>query len=244
MEPGEIIEALKAYRVTHDRIAAVIGRDRTAATKMLAGTRSIKANEIAPLTELVVQVRRESPEPPSPPDPSGPRMVNYEQPFVGPAAVSALLIRGVAQAGAWLEVDPLDQRELETYPASPDPRFWMAAQWLSRVRGDSMNALTKDGKPAGIFEGDLVHIVDAIDLNYQPVTGDVVEVERSRFSGREMELTIKQVEVAPDGAILLWPRSNNPRWQNPVPYVEQAAGAEHIEVRIRGKMIQHLRPWS
>ncbi len=37
----------------HDRIARAIGRDRSAATKMLAGTRSIKASELGPLVELL-----------------------------------------------------------------------------------------------------------------------------------------------------------------------------------------------
>lgn len=53
MSAEAIIESLKRHRVPHDRIAEAIGRDRTAATKMLAGKRSIKATELEPLLALV-----------------------------------------------------------------------------------------------------------------------------------------------------------------------------------------------
>lgn len=53
MTPEAILESLKRYRVPHDRIASAIGRDRTAATKMLGGTRSIKTSEIPALLALL-----------------------------------------------------------------------------------------------------------------------------------------------------------------------------------------------
>ena len=53
MNADAIIEALKRHRVPHDKIAESIGRDRTAATKMLAGKRSIKATELEGLLALV-----------------------------------------------------------------------------------------------------------------------------------------------------------------------------------------------
>jgi phage repressor protein C with HTH and peptisase S24 domain len=55
MDPGAIVEALKRFNVPHDRIAEVIGRDRTTATKLVAGRRSIKATEVAPLEALVAE---------------------------------------------------------------------------------------------------------------------------------------------------------------------------------------------
>jgi len=60
MEPGEIVEALKRFAVPHDKIAEVIGRDRTTATKLVAGKRSIKATEIGPLRALVEEAEREA----------------------------------------------------------------------------------------------------------------------------------------------------------------------------------------
>ena len=110
-----------------------------------------------------------------------------------------------------------------------------------------MNALTKNGLPAGILDGDFAHVVDAIDIEYRPETGDVVEVERVRFDGREREVTLKQVEVirpstrTEPGEYLLWPRSTNPAFAEPVPYREGMASPDYVEVRIRAKMLRVIR---
>lgn len=232
MNPDEIIAALKELKVPHAEIALAIGRDRTAATKLLNGQRQMKADETVALQRLVrAQARLRLAL-----DPDPKRQVPWS---VDGFIAEMLPIRGEIQAGAWLELDPQDQPEIERHPAAPDPRYPRSSQWLSRVRGDSMNALVRKGQPAGILDGDLVHVVDAIAIDYQFHTGDIVEVERSRFSGRERELTLKQVEVKPDGSICLWPRSSNPRWSQPVEY--GLGDADDVEVRVRGKVIQHIR---
>lgn len=60
MDSDAIIGALKRLGVSHDRIAEVIGRDRTAATKMLNGTRRVQAAEIAPLTNLIRDLEQDA----------------------------------------------------------------------------------------------------------------------------------------------------------------------------------------
>ncbi len=144
-----------------------------------------------------------------------------------------LVIRDRVQAGAWLMADDHDQQEPATYPATKDPRFSYADQWMSEVVGDSVNALN-------IFDGDLVHCVDIAGTGYAARTGDVVEVERLRFDGSERELTIKQVEVTPEG-ILLWPRSTNPRWRDPLKLADGTKEGEEIEVRLRGLVLASVR---
>lgn len=57
MKPGEIIDELKRLNVPHDVIGGVIGRDRTAATKMLGGDRGMKSSEVEPLSALVHEYR-------------------------------------------------------------------------------------------------------------------------------------------------------------------------------------------
>ena len=122
------------------------------------------------------------------------------------------------------------------YPALRDPRYAKAPQWLSEVQGDSVNKLN-------IFDGDLVHVVDAIAIGYYPLDGDIVEVERLRYGGLERELTIKQVEVTPSGW-LLWPRSTNPRYQDPIEILNDGEPAEGTEVRIRGLVVRMHRVLS
>lgn len=147
--------------------------------------------------------------------------------------LTLLPIRDSVQAGAWLMVDDLRQDEPASYPAARDPRFPHAGQWLAPVRGDSVNKLN-------IVDGDLVHLVDAIEIGYYPRTGDVVEVERLRFGGQERELTLKQIEVTAEG-VMLWPRSTNPRWQSPIELLADTNAGEEIEVRIRALVLASIR---
>lgn len=234
MGPDAILELFRAYRVPHERIADAISRDRSVATKMMSGKRSIKANELEALTKLA-QEYAGGPKPEALPSPS-------PGAYSGAATAGQLPIREPVQAGAWHEVDPLDQgpAEPKTYPVAPDPAYPGAAQWLSPVLGDSMNALVRGGVAAGIVEGDLVHVVDAIAISYRPATGDVVEVELTRFEGRERQVTLKEIEVK-GRKILLWPRSTNTRWRDPIAYEESIRGEHHAEVRIRGKVIRVIR---
>lgn len=150
--------------------------------------------------------------------------------------IALLPIRNRVQAGAWLAIDELAQEEPRPSSTIRDPRFPHADQWLSEVVGDSMNVLN-------ILDGDLVHLVDFIGSGRYPTTGDIVEVERIRFQGAEREVTLKQVEVTGRETMLLWPRSTNPRWRDPVP-VPGDVGGEEVEVRIRGLMINLVRRFA
>jgi transcriptional regulator with XRE-family HTH domain len=162
---------------------------------------------------------------------------------MAPDPLEGLLpIRGDIQAGAFLKVNLLDQREAVYHPAPHDRRYPKVRQWLSRVTGDSMNALTKGGMSAGLLEGDLVHMVDAYAIDYRPATGDIVEVVRERFDGREREVTLKQIEVTNTGEVLLWPRSTNTAFGGPIAYTE-GLDEEGATVEIRGKMLQVVRTY-
>lgn len=144
-----------------------------------------------------------------------------------------LHIRNRAQAGAFLAIDDLDQTEPKMSTTAADPRFPQADQWISEIGGDSMNQL-------GILDGDLVHCVFYEAARGQPQTGDIVEVERVRYQGALRELTIKQVEVV-GNQILLWPRSNNPRWRDPIVITDGVPEGEEMEVQIRGLVLAIIR---
>lgn len=145
-----------------------------------------------------------------------------------------LPIRDRIQAGAWLLADDTIQEFPRTFPAARDGRYPFANQWISEVAGDSMNLL-------GIYNGDFVHCVDAIDISYYPRHGDVVEVERLRNAGRERELTLKQIEMTPSGFVLS-PRSTNPRYQEPLRLNDGVANDdEEYEVRIRALVVTSMR---
>ena len=148
------------------------------------------------------------------------------------AATSTLPIRDRVQAGAWLMADDSSQVEPRRHSFARDPRFPHADQWLSEIFGDSVDRL-------GIFDGDLVHCVDFEGAGVALQSGQIVEIERLRFGGQERELSIKQVELTPQGP-LLWPRSSNPRWQTPLSMTSDA-GNDEVLVRLRGLVVQSIR---
>lgn len=165
---------------------------------------------------------------------AGAKPVGAMSQLVEKAREAAMLpIRDRVQAGAWLLADDVAQMPRGTYPVVKDSRYPYADQWLSEVVGDSVDRLN-------IFDGDLVHVVDAIGIGYWPQTGHVVEVERVRFGGLERELTIKQVEVTESG-VLLWPRSTNVRWREPLQLTDGVRDGEEIEVRIRSLVLASIR---
>lgn len=144
-----------------------------------------------------------------------------------PPSVTELPIIGPIQAGAWLAVDDTAQDEPVYFTAVADKRYPHARQWLREVRGDSMNARY-------VFPGDLAHIVDVTGAGINLNTGMIVEVTRSRDGGGLREITLKEVEVTPD-RVLLWPRSTNPRWKDPV-VLDDGTGGE-VEVQITGLLL-------
>ncbi|HWW11289.1 MAG TPA: XRE family transcriptional regulator [Brevundimonas sp.] len=126
-----------------------------------------------------------------------------------PEQFAELQLLGPIQAGAWLLMDDHSQEEPRTYPAAYDRRYPQARQWLREVQGDSMNA-------RNIFAGNIAHIVEIIGSGVNLNSGMVVEVTRTRDDGALREITLKEVEVTDQGQILLWPRSTNPRWKDPI----------------------------
>lgn len=60
MEPAELIARLKAQRISHEKIAAALGRNRVAATNLMNGNRALKAHEVAPLRALLDEEARDA----------------------------------------------------------------------------------------------------------------------------------------------------------------------------------------
>lgn len=108
-------------------------------------------------------------------------------------------ILGTAQAGHWLEDDPIAadaRREVAHTKPGREPLFAI------RVAGDSMNRIIQDG--------DIAVVKPWRSLKRDVRNNEVVLVQRER--GGRYELTIKTHR---DGQ--LWPESTNPKWRHPIP---------------------------
>lgn len=157
-------------------------------------------------------------------------MLSSGQPTRLPA--THLPIRYEVGAGVWRSVEDV-QVPYGTAPVAEDAAFAGFEQWLERVVTDSMD----QEYPIGT----LLHVVDAIAIGYAPRSGDHVIVERTQSGGMH-ERTCKEVQVRP-GAIELWPRSHNPRWQEPLTFSNGSGndGLSHTQVAIVGLVLGSYR---
>jgi transcriptional regulator with XRE-family HTH domain len=154
-------------------------------------------------------------------------------PTLRPVNAKLLEVRYRVEAGPWREVEDMS----ESYGQHEVPtslRYSGFEQWLEEVAGDSLDRL--------ILPGRLVHVIDAIGLGYSPADGDIVVVERRRAGLSER--TLKQVEIT-GRRTLLWPRSNNPKWQEPldVSLVLREA-SDDIVVEIVGLVVADFKAWK
>lgn len=136
------------------------------------------------------------------------------------ATIERIPVLGSVQAGAWIEVNPMqDTEEIEYIPVVPDQRYSHARQFALRVAGTSMNRVFPPGQFAVC--------VDVLESGIQPKNNDIVVVVR-RKNGL-LETTLKRLKVAPDGSAMLVPESDDPAHQSPVIL---SIGTEEIEVEV------------
>ena len=132
-------------------------------------------------------------------------------------------VRGEVAAGLWHEVDGVvDANEFERIPIALDPRYPAAAQYGLITRGTSINRVAQPG--------DILLCLDYAITGIDPRPGDLVIVERTRFQGREREVTAKRIRR--DGKLLmLLPDSDDPAWQTAVPINAQKP-TDDVEVAV------------
>lgn len=142
----------------------------------------------------------------------------------------SLQIAGEVAAGLWLEADlaaeesgkPSAFRACSDYPAN--------AQYLLRVRGESLNKVAQDG--------DLLLCVNYFAAAIEPSVGDLAVIERSYDGGGPIERTAKRI-VKMNGKIELMPESNDPKFQTPVVYDDD--DGEFARVQAKAKVLYAIK---
>lgn len=220
MKPDQIVAELQRLRVPHDAIASVIGRDRTAATKMLAGKRSVKFNEVEGLTKLVNQYRGAS----------GSLAALPTIPVVPPikVVVRRIPMVGDVEAGVWRETVARERHDIDEYLPIDVPGYERADLRAMRVIGPSMN----QHYPPGRF----VVIAPTAEAGLRE--GDHVVVERRR--GSMTEITLKEYVVEPNGRVALWPRSDHPDFQQPY-FLKISDESDQDGVEVTGVVVADYR---
>lgn len=122
--------------------------------------------------------------------------------------LSAIFVRGAVQAGAWREAIEWQPEDWYSVTVPADPRIPASAQRHGlEVRGSSMDRMYP--------EGTIVIVVRYQDLARSPQPGDKVVVLRRAATG-EFEATLKEYQTDKQGRHLLWPRSSDPEFQQPI----------------------------
>lgn len=220
MNPDQIVKELQRLKVPHDAIASVIGRDRTAATKMLSGKRSVKFNEVEGLTKLIEQYRGGSAAlPPLPTIPVVPPIKDISR---------RIPIVGDVEAGVWRETVARESYDIEDYLPLDVQGYEGANLKAMRVLGPSMN----QHYPPGRF----VVVADPNEAGLR--NGDHVIVERRR--GSMTEVTLKEYVEEPGGRIALWPRSDHVDFQTPY-YLKAADESDQDGVSVIGVVVADYR---
>lgn len=142
-----------------------------------------------------------------------------------------LIIAGDVAAGMWLEASLFEAEHREETNFLPDRRWPANAQYMVRVRGESLNKIAQDG--------DLLLCIDYLASGIEPKNGDLVIVERSRDMGATIERTAKRL-IRHNGDIELRPESTDPRFQESVFYRE--GDPDHTIVTVKAKVISVVRP--
>lgn len=160
------------------------------------------------------------------PEPGGASM---RQPLGEQATEIDMPIRYEVAAGAWREREDYADEPFGYYRTAPIAPYPIHSQWIEKVVGESYNKVLPDGS--------MIHVVDAIELGYEPRHGDVVVVVRRRAQGAFEERSLKEVRMV-SGGLELWPNSWDARYQTPLRLLESDDNFEDVEVLIAAKVLK------
>lgn len=131
-------------------------------------------------------------------------------------------VKGSVKAGHWQDVDLLGGNIMNEWvtASSEYPLDW---QYAYVVDGESLNKIAR--------HGDRLICLDLRESGGSFSDGDLVIVERTRYSGQVYERTAKRVRQTLAG-YELWPESDDPNHQEAIPYRGNIE-SDHVSVVAR-----------
>ena len=128
---------------------------------------------------------------------------------------------GAVQAGEWSDDGPWMEDDQYGVSVPVPPEFAHMSRFGLEVHGPSMNLVYP--------EGTVLVCVSLAELERWPDTGEMVIVQRRSNLG--LETTVKEF-VHDNSGVWLWPRSNHPEHQQPVPLPRPHADGEEQQLAI------------
>lgn len=121
--------------------------------------------------------------------------------------LESVFVRGFVEAGIWRQAIEWEGEEWYSLTVPRDERFPDVERFGLEVRGSSMDKVYP--------EGTVVVVVRFSDLGRGPKPGQKVVCLRRSENGSDFEATIKEYQLDEKGRHVLWPRSNDPEFQQP-----------------------------
>lgn len=143
--------------------------------------------------------------------------------------INGVKVTGKVAANTWMSVDEMDFGfdDVEYLPSLGGfPVEW---QYGLRVSGQCLNRIAR--------EGDALICLNLALSGVETKDGDLVIVERRRYSGQMVERTAKRLRKTTAG-FELWPESDHPDHQRPIVL---SAGEDSEEIQIIAKVIFIIR---
>jgi repressor LexA len=122
--------------------------------------------------------------------------------------LETIFVKGFVQAGSWREAIEWGPQDWYAYSVPSDPRFPGVERFGLEVRGPSMDMVYPDGS--------IIIVARYADMATAPQPGDRVVSLRRSATG-DYEATVKELVRDERGRWWLWPRSNDPEHQQPIP---------------------------
>lgn len=197
-----------------------LGLNSPRVADIIRGRRRVQVDEVIPLAALLGLTEA-----------AVLRKINHNQ-ELQPATLGAIIVRGSCEAGMWR--DAIEWPESEWYPApvAGNPAFPKARQFGLEVRGPSMNLVFPPGS--------ILVCVPVEDYPHSITPGRRVIAIRRSISG--VEATVKELRQDASGAYWLWPRSDDPRFQEPWPIKPPADMTQDDEIRLLAVVVGSYRP--
>ena len=151
-----------------------------------------------------------------------------DHPYVQSDLNMTVPVVGALQAGAFIEAATWAPEQQFTIQV-PTPKNWpgYTAEGFV-VKGTSMNRLFP--------EDSVVFAIPTIANQLEPSNGDKVIVQRKDKEGL-VEVTLKEFVIDRAGRRWLWPRSDDPEWQQPLLLVPPQDEDEEAEAVVTGIVI-------
>lgn len=145
-----------------------------------------------------------------------------------------IVIMGELGAGAW---------QAKNAWAAKD-RYVISVPRFDEIYQRAYGLLVNDDHADQLYpEGSVVFVVNIEEDGISLKSNDIVICQRADTSG-DIEQTIKEFVIADDGSNWLWPRSSNPKHQQPIPYsdggAQDALSNAGVSVRIDAIVIGAL----